>query len=83
MIFRPFDNCAFSTGKTPNGFNKTSSLFTSRVNKLRKEAGLKPVDKVDIFYEYDEGQEDALVSAVKGNEEVLLPRARRVFGYRG
>jgi isoleucyl-tRNA synthetase len=46
--------------------------FTSRVNKLRKEAGLKPVDKVDIFYEYDEGQEDALVSAVKGNEEVLL-----------
>jgi isoleucyl-tRNA synthetase len=46
--------------------------LTSRVNKLRKEAGLKPVDKVDIFYEYDAGEPDAIVEALKGNEEVLL-----------
>ena len=46
--------------------------LTSRVNKLRKEAGLKPVDKVDIFYEYDAGESDAIVEALKGNEEVLL-----------
>lgn len=46
--------------------------LTSRVNKLRKEVGLKPVDRVDIFYEYDEGEKDAIAPALQGNEEVLL-----------
>ena len=46
--------------------------LTSRVNKLRKEAGLKTADRVDIFYEYDEGAQDAIAPALKGNEEVLL-----------
>ncbi|WVN88285.1 isoleucine-tRNA ligase [Cryptococcus depauperatus CBS 7841] len=45
--------------------------LTSRVNKLRKEAGLKPSDKVDIFYEYDDGEENAIRLAVQGNEEYL------------
>ncbi|WVO22161.1 isoleucine-tRNA ligase [Cryptococcus decagattii] len=45
--------------------------LTSRVNKLRKEAGLKPSDKVDIFYEYDAGEEDAIRPAISGNEEYL------------
>lgn len=47
-------------------------VLTSRVNKLRKESGLKATDKVDIFYTYDEGEEDALKSAVVGNEDSLL-----------
>lgn len=67
--------------------------LTSRVNKLRKEAGLKPVDKVDIFYEYDDGETDGIVGALKGNEELLLkpfgvlpvdkvqlPEGRKVLG---
>lgn len=45
--------------------------LTARVNKLRKEAGLKPVDKVDVVYEFDEGAEDALRGAIPGNEEML------------
>lgn len=45
--------------------------LTARVNKLRKEAGLKPVDKVDVVYEYDEGEEDAVKGAIEGNEEML------------
>ncbi|WVF71438.1 isoleucine-tRNA ligase [Kwoniella sp. CBS 6097] len=46
--------------------------LTSRVNKLRKEAGLKPSDKVDIYYEYDEGESDAIQPALEGNEEYLV-----------
>jgi isoleucyl-tRNA synthetase len=46
--------------------------LTSRVNKLRKEAGLKATDKVDILYEYDDGQEDVLGSAVREHEEFLV-----------
>lgn len=47
--------------------------FTSRVNKLRKESGLRPIDKVDIFYEYDQGEEeDAIGLALKGNEEMII-----------
>ena len=45
--------------------------LTSRVNKLRKEAGLKPSDRVDIFYEYDNGEQDSVLRAVKGNEAYL------------
>lgn len=47
--------------------------LTSRVNKLRKEAGLKPSDKVDIFYEYDSGLEDSVRPAIsgEGNDEYL------------
>jgi isoleucyl-tRNA synthetase len=45
--------------------------LTARVNKLRKEAGLKPTDKVDVLYAYDEGEEDALSGAIEGNEEYL------------
>lgn len=45
--------------------------LTARVNKLRKEAGLKPSDKVDVYYAYDEGEDDLLVVAIKGNEEML------------
>lgn len=47
--------------------------LTARVNKLRKEAGLKPTDKVDVLYRYDEGQGqvDAVRDAVVGNEEYL------------
>ncbi|WVR07005.1 isoleucine-tRNA ligase [Kwoniella sp. DSM 27419] len=45
--------------------------LTSRVNKLRKEAGLKPSDKVEIFYEYDEGEADAIQPALGGNEEYI------------
>jgi isoleucyl-tRNA synthetase len=67
--------------------------LTSRVNKLRKEAGLKPVDKVDIFYEYDNGEQDAIAPALRGNEESMLkpfgvlpvdraqlPEGRKVLG---
>jgi len=46
--------------------------LTSRVNKLRKEAGLKATDKVDIFYQYDHGEEDVLGPAVRENEELLV-----------
>jgi isoleucyl-tRNA synthetase len=49
-------------------------VLTSRVNKLRKEAGLKTADQVDIFYEYDEGQQDALADAVSGHEEYLVEK---------
>ncbi|ODO08865.1 isoleucine-tRNA ligase [Cryptococcus wingfieldii CBS 7118] len=45
--------------------------LTSRVNKLRKEAGLKPSDKVDVFYQYDEGEEDVIRAAIGGNEDFL------------
>jgi isoleucyl-tRNA synthetase len=46
--------------------------LTARVNKLRKEAGLKPTDKVDVLYAYDEGVEgDAVAQAIRGNEEYL------------
>ena len=67
--------------------------LTSRVNKLRKEAGLKPFDKVDIFYEYDAGENDAIAPALVGNEELMikpfgvlpliksqLPEDRKVIG---
>jgi isoleucyl-tRNA synthetase len=46
--------------------------LSSRVNKLRKEAGLRATDKVDIWYEYDDGEEDVLEGAIKGNEEDLI-----------
>lgn len=46
--------------------------LTSRVNKLRKSAGLKATDRVDVFYEYDEGEEDALAPAIAGSAELLL-----------
>ncbi|ORY34091.1 tRNA synthetases class I-domain-containing protein [Naematelia encephala] len=46
--------------------------LSSRVNKLRKEAGLKATDRVDIFYKYDDGEEDALRKAIEGNEESLV-----------
>jgi isoleucyl-tRNA synthetase len=49
-------------------------VLTSRVNKLRKEAGLKTADQVDIFYEYDDGQQDALAGAVSGHEEYLVEK---------
>ena len=45
--------------------------LTSRVNKLRKEAGLKATDKVDIFYQYDDGEEDILGPAARAQAEVL------------
>lgn len=45
--------------------------LTSRVNKLRKSAGLKATDRVDVFYEYDEGEEDALAPAIAGSGDVL------------
>ena len=46
--------------------------LVSRVNKLRKEAGVKPTDKLDVFYEYDDGTEDAVAVALVGNEEYAL-----------
>ena len=46
--------------------------LVSRVNKLRKEAGVKPTDKLDVFYEYDNGMEDAVAVALVGNEEYTL-----------
>lgn len=49
-------------------------VLTSRVNKLRKEAGLKTADEVDIFYVYDEGQEDVLKNAIMGHEEYLVDK---------
>lgn len=45
--------------------------LTARVNKLRKEAGLKPSDKVDVLYAYDAGEADAVQAAIQGNEEML------------
>ncbi|RSH87434.1 isoleucine--tRNA ligase [Saitozyma podzolica] len=45
--------------------------LTARVNKLRKEAGLKPSDKVDVLYKYDDGEQDLIREAVGGNEEYL------------
>lgn len=50
--------------------------LTSRVNKLRKEAGLKPSDKVDIFYAYDDGEEDAIAPALReGSNDEFLAKA--------
>jgi isoleucyl-tRNA synthetase len=49
-------------------------VLTSRVNKLRKEAGLKTADQVDIFYQYDDGQEDSLAGAITGNEDYLVEK---------
>jgi isoleucyl-tRNA synthetase len=46
--------------------------LTSRINKLRKECGLKQTDKVDIFYEYDEGQTDLLAETISANQEALV-----------
>ncbi|ORX36748.1 putative isoleucine-tRNA ligase [Kockovaella imperatae] len=47
--------------------------LVSRVNKLRKEAGVKPTDKLDVYYEYDEeSSEDAVGAAIPGNEEYLM-----------
>lgn len=46
--------------------------LTSRINKLRKECGLKQTDKVDIFYEYDEGQTDVLAETISANQEALV-----------
>ena len=45
--------------------------LVARVNKLRKEAGLRPTDKVDVCYQYDDGEDDAIKGAVEGNEEYL------------
>lgn len=45
--------------------------LTSRVNKLRKEAGLKPSDQVDIFYAYDDGEADQIQVALHGNEDYV------------
>ena len=45
--------------------------LTSRVNKLRKEAGLKATDKALIFYRYEECCEDVLRAALDGQEEQL------------
>lgn len=45
--------------------------LTSRVNKLRKEAGLKATDKAHIFYRYEDGCEDVLRAALSGQEEQL------------
>jgi isoleucyl-tRNA synthetase len=45
--------------------------LTSRVNKLRKAAGLKPTDRVDVFYQVDDGEEDALARAIVGSEDFL------------
>ena len=45
--------------------------LTSRVNKLRKEAGLRPSDKVTIVYKYDDGEEDVVSKSLAGNEEYL------------
>ena len=46
--------------------------LTSRVSKLRKELGLKPTDKVDVLYAYDEGEEDLLDAAAREHEEYLV-----------
>ncbi|WWD02943.1 hypothetical protein V865_000986 [Kwoniella europaea PYCC6329] len=46
--------------------------LTSRVNKLRKEAGLKPSDKVEIYYTVDENEQDYLKPAIAQQEEYLL-----------
>lgn len=46
--------------------------LTSRVNKLRKAAGLVPTDRVDVFYAYDEGEDDALAPAIAGSKDALL-----------
>jgi len=46
--------------------------LTSRVNKLRKAAGLKPTDRVDVFYAYDNGESDALAPAIAASADLLL-----------
>lgn len=46
--------------------------LTSRVNKLRKEAGMKATDKVDIFYDFDNGEEDVLGPALREHEDFLV-----------
>ena len=45
--------------------------LTSRVNKLRKTAGLKATDRVDVFYAYDDAEEDALASAIADSTDLL------------
>ena len=63
--------------------------LVSRVNKLRKEAGVKPTDKLDVFYEYDNGvTDDAVALAIVGNEEYVIksfggmPQLRAQLGER-
>lgn len=67
--------------------------LTSRVNKLRKSAGLKPTDRVDVFYAYDAGEADALAPAIATSHDLLqaqiyaipmdvaqMPSDRKVLG---
>ncbi|KAL7421669.1 isoleucine--tRNA ligase [Cryptotrichosporon argae] len=49
--------------------------LSARVNKLRKEAGLKPTDKVDVVYAYDAGERDALAAAISNGDTDYLVRA--------
>ncbi|WWC61844.1 isoleucine-tRNA ligase [Kwoniella dejecticola CBS 10117] len=46
--------------------------LTSRVNKLRKEAGLKPSDKISLYYEIESTGDSALTAAINQNSEYLL-----------
>jgi len=50
--------------------------LTSRVQKLRKKAGLRATDDVCVFYRFDEGTGSDLISAIQGNVEII----RRTVG---
>jgi isoleucyl-tRNA synthetase len=45
--------------------------LTNRVQKLRKKAGLKATDDVDVFYQFGEELGADLVSAIQANTEVI------------
>jgi isoleucyl-tRNA synthetase len=52
--------------------------LTSRVNKLRKIAGLVPTDRVDVFYATDAGETDALASAIAPATDLLVAQISAV-----
>lgn len=45
--------------------------LTNRVQKLRKRAGLQATDDVDVFYQFEEGSGADIVSAIRGNAEII------------
>ena len=45
--------------------------FTNRVQRLRKKAGLQATDDVKIFYRFEEGSGEELISALSQNAAII------------
>jgi len=50
----------------------------NRVQKLRKKAGLQATDDVDVFYKFEEGSGEDLLSALQEHGETIVKTVRSV-----